>query len=400
MADKSNLDILGELGVEVETKKKTKFTPKEERIIAGFEEIQGFVEEHGHAPQHGEDKDVFERLYAVRLDQIKKQKECLDLVSELDYQGLLSGESIAVESEKALDNDADILAELGVEAPKESDLTHLKYVKSYAQKKIEKADEIGTRESCKDFEKFKPIFEAVQEDIKTGRRKTLPFNKDGTIEEGNLFILSGQKALVASVGEQFIGKDGRKEYRLRVVFDNGVESNQLMRSLQKRLWEDESGRRISDTSYGPLFDNVANEEDLTSGTIYVLRSKSDYPQIAENREVVHKIGVTGGNVKKRIANAKLDPTFLMADVEIVATYELYNINRSKLEKLLHNFFVNVKLNIKVIDRFGSPVIPQEWFLVPLFIIDQVVEKITDGSIQEYEYSPEKTELMKIQKNLQ
>lgn len=393
MADKSNLDILGELGVELETKKKAKFTPKEERIIAGFEEIQGFVEEHGHAPQHGEDKDIFERLYAVRLDQIKKQKECLDLVSELDYQGQLSGEFIAVESKKALDSDADILAELGVEAPKESDLTNLKHVKSYAQKKIEKADEIGTREPCKDFEKFKPIFEAVQEDIKTGRRKTLPFNKDGTIEEGNLFILAGQKALVASVGDQFIGKDGRKEYRLRVVFDNGVESNQLMRSLQKRLWEDESGRRISDTSYGPLFDNVADEEDLTSGIIYVLRSKSDYTQIAENREIVHKIGVTGGNVKKRIANAKLDPTFLMADVEIVATYELYNINRTKLEKLLHNFFVNVKLNIKVIDRFGNPVIPQEWFLVPLFIIDQVVEKITDGTIQSFEYDPAKIELV-------
>jgi hypothetical protein len=393
MADKSNLDILGELGVEVETKKKAKFTPKEERIIAGFEEIQGFVEEHGHAPLHGEDKDIFERLYAVRLDQIKKQQECLDLVSELDYQGLLSEESIAVESEKALDNDADILAELGIEAPKESDLTNLKHVKPYAQKKIEKADEVGTREPCKDFEKFKPIFEAVQEDIKTGRRKTLPFNKDGTIEEGNLFILSGQKALVASVGDQFIGKDGRKEYRLRIVFDNGVESNQLMRSLQKRLWEDETGRRISDTSYGPLFDNVADKEDLTSGTIYVLRSKSDYTQIVENLEIVHKIGVTGGNVKKRIANAKLDPTFLMADVEIVATYELYNINRTKLEKLLHSFFANVKLNIKVIDRFGNPVIPQEWFLVPLFIIDQVVEKITDGTIQSFEYDPAKTELV-------
>lgn len=395
MADKSNLDILAELGVEVETKKKARLTPKEERIIAGFEEIQKFVEEHGHAPQHGEDKDIFERLYAVRLDQIKKQKECFELVKDLDHQGLLSGDFESTELEASLDSDADILAELGIEStPEEDNLTVLKHVKSYSEKQRDKADEIGTRDVCEDFEKFKPLFEAVQEDIYTGRRKTIPFDKDGSIEEGNWFILSGQKAYVASVGDQFIGKDGRKEYRLRIIFDNGVESNMLMRSLQKRLWEDETGRRISDCSYGPLFDNAAYDEDLASGTIYVLRSKSDHPKIVENRQIVHKIGVTGGDVKKRIANAKLDPTFLMADVEIVATYELYNINRNKLEKLLHNFFADVKLNIEVIDRFGHPVIPQEWFLVPLFFIDQVVEKIMDCSLQDFQYDPASTALIK------
>lgn len=396
MADKSNLDILAELGVEVETKKKATLTPKEERIIAGFEEIQKFVEEHGYAPQNGEDKDIFERLYAVRLDQIKKQRECCELVKELDYQGLLSSNSIDAELENVLESDVDILAELGIETePSQDDITVLKHVKSSSEKKRDKADEIGSRVPCNDFDKFKPLFEAVQQDIETGRRKTIPFDKDGSIEEGNWFILSGQKAYVASVGEQFIGKDGRKEYRLRIIFDNGVESNMLMRSLQKRLWEDETGRRISDYSYGPLFDNVADEEDSASGTIYVLRSKSEHPKIAENRQIVHKIGVTGGDVKKRIANAKIDPTFLMADVEIVATYELYNINRTKLEKLLHNFFADVKLNIEIIDRFGHPVIPQEWFLVPLFIIEQVVEKITDGTIENFSYDPVSTTLLKI-----
>ncbi|HEY9017216.1 GIY-YIG nuclease family protein [Thiomicrospira sp.] len=396
MADKSNSDILAELGVEVETKKKATLTPKQERIIAGFEEIQKFVEEHGHAPQHGEDKDIFERLYAVRLDQINKQKECCELVKELDYQGLLLSDSVDAVFENVLESDVDILAELGIEAePAKDDITVLKHVKSSLEKKRDKADEVGSREPCKDFEKFKPLFEAVQRDIEAGIRKTIPFDKDGSIEEGNWFILSGQKAYVASVGEQFIGKDGRKEYRLRVIFDNGVESNQLMRSLQKRLWEDETGRRISDYSYGPLFDNVADEEDSASGTIYVLRSKSEHPKIAENRQIVHKIGVTGGDVKKRIANAKIDPTFLMADVEIVATYHLYNINRTKLERLLHSFFGDVKLNIEIIDRFGHPVIPQEWFLVPLFIIEQVVEKITDGTIQEFAYDPITTTLARL-----
>lgn len=121
----------------------------------------------------------------------------------------------------------------------------------------------------------------------------------------------------------------------RVIYDNGAESDILMRSLQRALNKDPSGRRISDPSAGPLFSGEYDQDDLATGTIYVLRSKSDHPPVAENREIVHKIGVTGGDVDKRIANAKHDATFLLSDVEIVATYELFNINRTKLENLLH-----------------------------------------------------------------
>lgn len=394
MSELSDLELLSALGVEATAKKKATLTPKQERIIAGFEEIQRFVEEHGHPPRHGEDKDIFERLYATRLDQIRKLAECRELVTELDTQGLLDADDFDQEVNLDEIDDDELLAQLGVEAPKDNDITELKHVKSQTQKERDKAEEIGAREPCKDFEKFKPLFEAIQEDLNTERRKTLPFNKDGSIEEGNWFILGGQKAFVVSVGDQFIGKDGRKEYRLRVIFDNGVESNQLMRSLQKRLWEDEAGRRISDVSYGPLFDGVADNEDLASGTIYVLRSKLDHPVINQSRDVIHKIGVTGGDVKKRIGNAKIDPTYLMADVEIVATYELFNINRQKLEALLHRFFDNAKMEIQIMDRFGKPVVPREWFLVPLFVIDEVVEKIKDGTIGEYRYDTESAALIK------
>lgn len=391
---KSNKDLLDELGVEVEPVKKAIRSPREERIIAGFEEIQRFVEKNGHPPAHGESNDIFERLYATRLDQIRSQEECRSLVQEQDYQELLNGASCIAEPPAEYGSDEELLAELGVEAPKEGDVTFLKHVKTRAEVR-KAAEEIGTRIPCKDFDVFKPIFEAVQEDLNTGRRKTLPFNKDGSIEEGNLFILSGQKAYVASIGDQFISTDGRKEYRLRVIFDNGVESNQLMRSLQKRLWEDETGRRISDTSYGPLFDDVQEGEDLASGTIYVLRSKLDHPVLNQSRDVIHKIGVTGGKVKKRIANARKDPTYLMADVEVVATYELYNINRTKLENILHKFFNGAKLDIQINDRFGNPVVPQEWFFVPLFVIDDVVEKIKDGSISKYFYDSESASLKVI-----
>lgn len=394
MAEKSNRDLLAELGVEVKQEKKASRTPKEERIIAGFEEIQRFFSEHGRAPEHGEEKDIFERLYATRLDQIRKQKECRDLVKSLDHQGLLVGANQIAEPPTEYNSDEELLAELGIQTPKEGDITYLKHVKSQSEKKA--AEEIATRTPCKDFENFKPLFDEVQVDIKSGRRKTLPFSKDGSVEAGNFFILSGQKAYIAEVGDEFIGTDGRKEYRLRVIFDNGVESNQLMRSLQKRLWEDEAGRRITDPNMGPLFDSNVESSDAESGTIYVLRSKSELPIIAANREVIHKIGVTGDTVKKRISNAALDPTYLMADVEIVASYELFNINRQKLEKLLHRFFEPARLDIEIKDRFGNPVKPKEWFLVPVFVIDEVVEKIRDGSITGFKYDHKLARLVEVE----
>lgn len=393
MAELSDQELLDALGVEVKTETKATLTPREERIIAGFEEIQRFVEEHGHVPAHGEDKDIFERIYATRLDQIRQQEECRNLLHDLDNQGLLTGAAQIAEPKEEYKSDEELLAELGVDAPKEGDITYLQHVKSQAEKERAKSEVIGQRKPCEDFDKFRPLFEAVQEDIKSGRRKTLPFAKDGSIEKGNFFIVSGQKAYIAEVGDEFTGTDGRNEYRLRVIFDNGVESNQLMHSLQKRLWEDDNGRRITDVDMGPLFSGEMGEGDLASGTIYVLRSKSDHPVIAKSRDVVHKIGVTGGDVKKRIANAKLDPTYLMADVEIVATYELFNINRTKLEKVLHKFFDQARLDIEIKDRFGNPVVPKEWFLVPLFIIDEVVEKIRDESISEYQYDTKSVTLV-------
>ena len=137
-----------------------------------------------------------------------------------------------------------------------------------------------------------------------------------------------------------------------------------------------------------------SDGDEASGTIYVLRSKSDHPLVAENRDLVHKIGVTNMNVEKRIAGAHLQPTFLMANVEVVAKYELYNINRTKLENLIHRIFEPARLEIEIMDRFGRPVMPREWFLVPIFVIDEAVEKIKDGTISNYVYDPQGAKLVR------
>ncbi len=66
---------------------------------------------------------------------------------------------------------------------------------------------------------------------------------------------------------------------------NGTESNLLLRSLQRALYKDEAGRRISEPAAGPLFGDELDEDDQASGIIYVLRSKSDHPVVAANREL-------------------------------------------------------------------------------------------------------------------
>ncbi len=388
--------LLAELGVDVDVQKPSSRTPREERIIAGFEDIQRFVEQHGRAPQHGEERDIFERLYAVRLDRLREQADCRFLLMPFDHQGLLSeGELVSGDGFGEADDD-ELLAQLGVDAAAPAEITELRHVRSAADKRA--AEEIANREKCEDFEKFKPLFDQVKKDLDLGQRTTRMFVKDAgflkaDIVKGEFFVVGGQVAYVADVGETIRAPNGELDARLRVIYANGTESNLLRRSLQRALYKDASGRRITEPTAGPLFAAHNEDGDEASGMIYVLRSKSDHPAVAAHHDVLHKIGVTGGDVARRVANARLDPTFLMADVEIVATYELYNINRTRLENLIHRVFGAARLDIQIIDRFGQPVIPKEWFLVPLFVVDEAVERIKDGTITSYSYDPKTAALV-------
>jgi hypothetical protein len=377
--------------------KKGGHSPREERIIAGFEEIQRFVEKHGRSPQHGEDHDIFERLYAVRLDRLGALLECRSLLTPMDHKGLLSGgETIAAAAPEAIDDD-ELLAALKDTAEAGS-ITELQHVRKSVDKRA--AEEISNRSVCEDFEKFKPFFEQVKRELKSGVRHTLPVQtmdeiKMAEIQKGEYFIVQGQIAYIAEVGEDFRTQYDRRDSRLRVIYDNGTESNLLMRSFQRALHRDAAGRLITNPDTGPLFAEEPADDDLASGTIYVLRSKSVHPIVAANRDILHKIGVTGGKVETRITNANLDPTFLMAEVEIIATYELYNVNRIKLENIIHRVFDPAQLDIEIRDRFGNPIKPREWFLVPLFVVNEVVERIRDGSITNYIYDPQRARLVKV-----
>jgi hypothetical protein len=387
-------DLLAELGVEVEKNNIGKRTPEEERIIAGFEEIQRFVEESGRPPTHGESKDIFERIYSVRLERISWQPDCRKLVQEIDHQGILLPPLDEADPANELDDD-ELLEALGVEAKTDESLQTLKHVRPRAE--IQAAEEIAGRDPCEEFDKFKPLFEKVQEELKQGIRKTKRFENNADVTAGEFFILYGQKAYVASAGEPYVNDYGRKDQRLRVIYDNGTEYEILLRSFQRALYKDDTGRRITTPHIGPLFSNHAVEGDLESGTLYVLRSSSIHPEISKNRELIHKVGFTTGSVKQRVADAENQATYLLAKVEIVATYKLYNINANRLEKLIHRFLEPAKLDIEINDRFGRPFKPQEWFLVPLSVIAEAMQRLQDGTIVDHVYDPSEARIVKISK---
>lgn len=237
-------------------------SPLEERVLAGFEEIQRWATEHGRPPRHGEGLDIFERLYAVRLDRIRGDEALRALVEAFDHQGLLAGGDLPVDPTRM--NLDELAADLKGIGEIESDLTTLRHVRSRAE--IEAAEAIANQKRCADFERFKPLFDELQADLKSGARKALPFNKDignntdARVRVGDFYILSGQFAYVAEMGVQRRTAEGAPQARLRVIFGNGTESDLLLRSLQAALYKDAAGRRVTIRNDAPLFASQADAD--------------------------------------------------------------------------------------------------------------------------------------------
>lgn len=393
MSELSDLELLRELGVELEVEKPKQYSPLEARLVAGFEDIQKFVDEHGRIPQHGDENDIFERLYAVRLDQLRKNSQALSLLKNMDTNGVLEGGT--VEQDENIDDSA-LLKELGIEvqADTSDDITKLRHVSPVAHRRA--AEEIANREVCRDFEEFEPLFEQVKLDLKSGVREANKKTIYGDIEIGHYYILKGQLAYIADKRDpkKATGNNGQ-DFRLRVIFDNGTESGLLMSSLQRSFYEPQNNvRAISSLSAGPLFGDIEDENNQ-SGIIYVLRTKSDLPEILPIKDAILKIGVTGDEVKRRIANAKNEATYLLGNVEIVDEYKLYNINRIKLERVLQRIFHDARLVITIKDRFGKPVEPKEWFMVTREAVAEAVQLIQSEEIQKYKYDHRTAKFIKV-----
>lgn len=347
---------------------------EQQRRVDTFLEVNGFIDRHKRKPGDTDKPSVSERALRMKLNGLLSDPAVHEMLLPHDRHALLP--TTPVKQPQTLDEifDDDLLT------TPQDDIFDLVHVRPAAAK----SDEIAERQVCAEFEKFKPLFEQCIREMAEGKRKAIPFANEQEIGAGEFFILNGILVYVAEVGETHI-RNGKKNARLRLIFDNGTEGNNLLRSLATELYKDPHGRRITTTDMGPLFTGTPATGDTQTGMIYVVKSLSDDPEVRKLGGLLHKIGFTSGRMEIRIQNAKDDPTFLMAAVHPVATYTLYNIDRVKLEHLLHTFFAQARLDIEITDRFGKKVKPREWFLVSAQMVSEAVSRLKDGSIVNYRY---------------
>ena len=363
-----NNDPLGLLG---EVKAKNPVVTADDRLVASFEEINSFIDVNGREPCKSNDMNerrLFSRLQGIRED-IDKSKS----LKKYDRFNLLT---IINSIDDILDNDI-----LGLLSDDEEDIFTLKNV----PKITTMPDYVASRKRCKNFDEFEHLFILCQKDLKEGRRKLIKFQNEQQIKKGYYFILKGVLLYIADVGEIF-ESSGKKNARLHIIFENGTESDMLLRSLSAELYKD--GKRVTEYDESKLNGLYEiKDEDSQSGYIYILKSLSFDDRLITKKNL-YKIGFSKDDVKKRVKNAKNEPTYLMADVKVVAIYECFNMNSRKLEQLLHKFFGKVCLDIEIFDSEGKGYFPREWFTAPLDVIEEAIELIVSGKIVECRYDYE------------
>lgn len=351
----------------------------DERLVASFLEINNFIKENKHEPQMGD--SLREHQLASRLKSIREQKKKSKILLDFDEYNLLGMEKKEIKSIKDIFDDEDF----GALDDVDENLFHLKNISK--QKERESADFIAHRKPCKDFEKYETIFKKCQEDLAAGKRKLIKFRSEQQIKEERFFVQNGILLFIEKIGKTYIDKHGKLDGRIRCIFENGTESGMLLRSLGKGLYE--NGYAISEDSntnesYLSKQFNVITEKDSHTGFIYVLKSLSENPKI-KSIENLFKIGYSTIPIEERIKNSSDDPTFLLAPVKIITSFECYNFNPQKLEQLLHNFFGSSCLNIDIFDAKNKRYTPREWFIAPLNIIEKTIKLIISGGIVNYKY---------------
>lgn len=353
--------------------KATKVTAAE-RLEHAFLEVVEFRRAHGRIPSSST-REIAERKLGARLDGILANEEKMAALQPLDEFGLLEPAVVPGSIDDVLaGDDFDLLSD-------ESGLLDLSDLPM--RKAPESPDSVAKRKKCTDFDQFEHLFKVKHAELAAGAVTLAPFKGLPTVQEGRFFVLGGVMLFVAEVGETktlVVGGKPEPKQRLRVIFENGTESAMYRQSLSIRLHE-QQGQSVVRTGFD---DDEIFDGDTESGHIYVLRSLSSDPQIA-NIADLHKIGFSTTSVEQRIKNAETSPTYLMAPVEIVADYRTYNLRPSALEHLLHRVFAEVRLNATQVDKHGLDYDPTEWFVVRRSVIDQAVNMIMTGEIIDYVY---------------
>ena len=395
----SETDDLGLLA----EKPKVKPPTADERLVSKFMEIVEFVKANGREPNQ-EITNITEFQLASRLASIRNNQEQSSALIAHDELGLLdSSNGVADVSDVALharvaepeakythkhkkpediESLDDIFSDdaLGLLGDDSESIFNIKNV----PKKADMPKSIASRKRCKDFDNYQPLFEQCHADLKSGEKEQYKFTGEQQIQKGQFFILHGVMCYVADMEER-VKKNGKVNARLHLIFENGTESDMLLRSLATELYKDELGRRVMPKSEDALNDMLGvTDEDQAAGYIYILKSLSTNPEI-HSIQHLYKIGYSTTPVERRIANAEREPTYLMAPVQLVASYKCFNMNTQKFENLLHTFFGKACLDVDIVDLNGKLCKPREWFIAPLQAIEMAIQLLINREIVNYQY---------------
>ncbi|OIP48102.1 MAG: hypothetical protein COZ16_08165 [Flavobacteriaceae bacterium CG_4_10_14_3_um_filter_31_253] len=362
----------------------------EDRLVDSFEEINAFFDKNKREPTKS---SMSEYGLLAKLKNFRENEAQKKVLKPFDRHNLLG----YVEMEKQTIDDILNDDDLGL-LDADNDLDIFKFKHTPRPEDRAEADFVAQRKPMKEkeFEKYEVMFQKVHKEIKEGKRKILPFtNIEKNLHVGDFYIMDGLLLYLESANlkkeewEQKSGNRVRIEGRTRTIFENGTFSNMLYRSLGKQIQK--NGKLITNTYEKieqDLFVNtgLVKEEDIQSGWIYVLKSKSTNSQIVNIKDL-YKVGFASNSVDERIKNARHEATYLFADVQKVATYKVYNRNADKLESLLHRFFANACLDIDLFNDKGQRLNPREWFVVPFDVIEETIQLILNENIVNYEYDP-------------
>lgn len=364
------------------------------RLVESFNEISAYVEERGHEPTAS--RDIKERRLYSRLKGLRESPEKAAALAEHDTFSLLDNVVIPEPKEiNTIDDvlDDDVLGLLNNDLPGEGDPNDIFQLRN-VPKTLDMPDQIAKRKPCKEFEKFEPLFKACHAGLVSGEKITKKFESELQISVGEMFIMQGMLVYVANIGEKEKKNFGNVNARLYCIFENGTESNMLLRSLAAAFWKDEHSRLVIDAKQDKLDleSDKVSEGDEPTGYIYVLRSLSTDPKIQEIDDL-YKIGFSSQPTKQRIQNAEQEPTYLMASVNVISEFQTFSLKPQKLELLLHTFFAESCLNIDVFDNDGKRYTPREWFVVPLHVIEIALKLLINGEIINYRHDREKQKIV-------
>ena len=356
-----------------------------DRLIAGFQEILAFYEANGRLPEDTPEETSLFHKWTGLLKSEKKIERCrpFDDLGILP-QPVLTAEEPEAEYHRELTEEEQLEAILNdpllADIEDGSDLG-LFDVPEYMRQRLEarkEADYVGKRRPCDDFDKYTDGFKEIQQGLKSGKYKLVKFSEPN-LKIGRYFVEQGIIGYLAAFEQEAKNNLNRIDGRTRVIYENGSEADIKFRTITKNLSVD--GYSIMDCSemspedFEECF--TLTDKDVESGTIYVLRSKSSRPEIAAIKDL-YKIGFTVTSVESRIANAKNEPTYLCADVEVVATWKVYNVKSSTFEALIHKLFAPVQLQVTVDGHR-----PKEWFIIPFKVIEEAINAIISGKSIEY-----------------